>query len=155
MKKWLLLTVMMMVIFVPSVALASDGSAPDWTQIIIAAVSLMFTAVIVPLVKAGFEWLKGKTHNEALLTAITEAQTVADNVVAQLQQSVVGDLKAKSADGKLSIDDVKQIAQTAYQLFINDLSAGSLEVIESNAESLKEYVGNLIEARLLKLKSAG
>ena len=124
----------------------------DITQIIIAAAGLLFSAVIIPLVKAVFAWLKSKTDNEALKSAIEEAQGVADAVVAGLQANVVDGLKAKSADGKLSADEAKELAQSASSMFLSDLSARSRKVIESNADDISAYIGNLIESRLIKMK---
>jgi len=124
----------------------------DWTQIVIAAVGLVFSAVVIPLVKAAFAWIKEKTHNEALYAALDEAQTVADQVVAGLNATVVGELKAKSADGRLSVDEAKEVAQKALNMFLSDLSARSLAVLENNADDLAAYVRNLLEARLFYLK---
>lgn len=124
----------------------------DWTQIVIAAAGLLFSVVISPIVKAVFCWLREKTQHEALAAALSEAQTVADNVVAGLQQTVVDALKTKSEDGRLSADDAKQVAKTALDMFLRDLSAKSLALLQNNADDLGAYVGNLLEARLLRLK---
>ena len=124
----------------------------DWTQLIIAAAGLVFSAVIIPLVKAAFTWLKGKTENEALQSGLAEAQALADNVVASLQQTVVEGLKIRSADGKLSADDARQVADLAVEMFLSDLSAKSLALLEDNAGDIIAYVSNLLEARLLRLK---
>lgn len=122
------------------------------TEIVIALVGLVFSAVILPLVRAAFVWLKSKTKNEALSAALEKAQVVADGVVAGLQANVVDGLKAKSEDGKLDADDVREIADMAVDEFIRDLSARSLVVIEENADDLIAYIGNMIEARLAKAK---
>lgn len=126
----------------------------DWTQLIIAAAGLLFSAVIIPLVKAAFGWLKSKTENEAVQAALAEAQAVADTVVASLQQTVVQGLKQRSTDGKLTADDAREVADLAVEMFLSDLSARSLAVIEENADDIIAYVGNLLEARLLRLKEA-
>jgi len=122
------------------------------TQIIIAVIGLLFTAVIIPLVKAAFEWLKSKTENEALKAALDEAATVADSVVASLQASVVDGLKAKAADGKLTAEDVAEVADMAVEMFLSDISAKTLDVLENNADDITSYIGNLIEARLAQSK---
>jgi len=124
----------------------------DLTQIITALLGIVFTAVVIPLTKAAFEWLKGKTRSEALRSALGEAQTVADNVIASLQANVVEGLKARSADGKLSARDAKEVSERAVKMFLSDLSAGSLKVISENADDITGYVKNLIEARLLAAK---
>lgn len=124
----------------------------DITQIIIACVGLLFTGVIIPLVKAAFEWLKGKTNNEALKAAIEEGQMVADTVVQSLQQTVVADLKAKSTDGKLTAEDAKEVASKAVDMFLSDISQKSLELLEDKADDITVYISNLIESRLFQLK---
>ena len=124
----------------------------DVTQIIIAGVGVLFTAVIVPLVRAAFGWLKGKTHNEALRAALDEAKAVADNVVASLQASKVDGLKAKSTDGKLTAEDAMAVAAMAVEMFMSDISERSLALLENNADDITAYVGNLIESRLFQLK---
>jgi len=120
----------------------------DVTQLIIAGVGLVFTAVIVPLVKAAFEWLKNKTQNEAIKAALDEAQKIADQVVTGLQQSVVDGLKAKSADGKLSAEDIAAISAQAVAQFENDISAKSYDVLINNVTDIETYIKNLIESKV-------
>lgn len=60
----------------------------DWSQIAVAAVGLLFSVAVIPLVKAAFAWLMSKTENEAILTALNESRTVADNVVASLKSTL-------------------------------------------------------------------
>lgn len=122
------------------------------TELVITIVGLVFSAVIIPLTKAAFSWIREKTHSEALLCALDEAEAVADNVVASLQANVVEGLKLRSADGKLSEDDIKMVAAKAFDMFVSDLSAKSLAVIADNADDIGAYVRNLIEARLLAAK---
>ncbi len=127
----------------------------DMTQIIIAGVGVLFTAVIAPLVKAAFEWLKGKKSNEAMRAALEEAKAVADNVVAGVQASVVDGLKAKSADGKLSADDAAEVADMALSMFLSDISERTLSVLESGADDITAYISNLIESRLAQSRKQG
>lgn len=125
------------------------------TEIVIAIVGLVFSAVVIPLTRAAFAWLKGRTQNEALQSAIDEAQTVADNVVARLKAGIVDGLKDKSSDGKLSAQDAAQVLSAAVGMVISDLSAHTLRLIEDNADDITAYLSNLIEARLLKMKKEG
>jgi molybdopterin-guanine dinucleotide biosynthesis protein len=122
------------------------------TQIIIAVIGLLFTAVIIPLVKAAFEWLKGKTQNEALRAALEEAKAVADQVVTSLQQSLVEGFKAENG-GKLTAEKAKEVLDMALDKFINDVSDKTLALIENNAVDVASYIANLIESRLFHLKN--
>lgn len=124
----------------------------DWTQFMIAAAGLVITGVVVPLINAAFVWLRSKTQGEALHTALDEAHAVADNVVLSLQATLVEGLKAKSADGKLTAQEAKEVAQTAFGMFLSDISESSRILLERNADDIAAYVGRLLEARLLRLK---
>ena len=124
----------------------------DLTQIVIAIIGLVFTGVLIPLSKAGFEWLKNKTQNEAIKAALNEAEIIAKNVVMSLQQTVVDGLKEKSADGKLTTEEIRDVAEIAFDMFISDISSKSLEVIENNADDISTYIANLIESRLFQIK---
>jgi hypothetical protein len=118
------------------------------TEILIAIIGIIFTGVLIPLVRVAFKWLREKTTNEGLLTAITEAEKVADYVVAGIKASVVDGLKEKNGDGKLTADEARQVMDTAIYLFGRDLSQRSLDVIEANTESTAKFIANLIESRL-------
>ena len=125
------------------------------TDIIIALIGIAFTGVIIPLVRAAFVWLKEKTQNEALMSAIEEAQVVADGVVAGLGANVVEGLKRKNEDGRLTADEAVQVMETAIGQFLCNLSERSLEVIESNADDVAEFISNMIEQRLTVYKKGG
>jgi hypothetical protein len=124
----------------------------NWTDAAIFGVYLLFVAIIIPLAKAGFTWLKSKTHNEALLAALTEAEKVADQVIAGLQVNVVDGLKAKSADGKLSPEEAGSVMEKAIGAFIGDISQKSLDVLNDKADDIEAYIKNLIESRLAVYK---
>lgn len=127
----------------------------DWTEVIVAGVGILFTAIIIPLVKAAFDWLKSKTQNEAIRAAIDEAQKVADQVVAGLQQSVVEKMKSKSADGKLSAEDISTIGELALEQFLNDVSSKTHDVLMNNTTDIETYIKNLIESRVKLNKNWG
>lgn len=122
------------------------------TEIIIALIGIVFTGVVIPLSRAAFAWLREKTQNEALKSAIEEAQTVADGVVAALQTNVVEGLKAGNADGKLTVDEAREVMDMAIGQFLCDLSEKSLEIIEQNADDAAQFIANLIEQRLALYK---
>lgn len=126
----------------------------DITEVVVAVISLIFTCVIVPVMAAVFKWLRSKTKNEALVTALSEAETIATNVVSSLQTNVVEALKIASEDGKLSDQEVSGIRKKALDMFLSDLSKQSYDVINKNAVDIAVWVQNLIETRLLAIKKA-
>ncbi len=127
----------------------------NFTEVIIALIGIVFTGVIIPLVKAAFDWLKEKTQNEALSSALEEAKQIADGIVAGLSANLVEGLKEKSEDGKLTSSEAKAVMDEGIRRFLCDVSEKTLNVIENNADDISAYIGNLIESRLVILKDQG
>jgi hypothetical protein len=118
------------------------------TEILIAIIGIIFTGAIIPLVRIGFKWLKEKTKNEGLLSALNEAEKVADGVVAGMAVNVVEGLKAMNTDGKLTVSEARIVMKQATAIFMADISERSLSVINANSDITANYIANLIESRL-------
>lgn len=125
----------------------------DWTEVLIAGVGILFTAIIIPLAKAAFDWLKGKTKNEAIQSALSEAEKIADQTVLGLKQTLVDGLKAAHADGKLTAEEITTVSGKALSLFVDSVSVKTIETLDANIEDVEGYIKNLIESRIAKLKS--
>ena len=120
----------------------------DVTEIIIAIIGIMFFGVIIPLIKVLFTWVKGKTKNEALKAALDEAELVATAVVAGVQADIVDGMKENSADGKLTAAEAAEVMGYAVERFIAGMSDGAKAVIENNADSMVNFITDLIESKL-------
>lgn len=125
----------------------------DLTEVVISVISLVFTCVIVPVMTALFKWLRSKTKNDALITALSEAETIATNVVSSLQANVVEALKSASEDGKLTDQEVADIRKKALNMFLSDLSKKSYDVINANADNIAAWVQNLLETKVTSIKN--
>ena len=79
---------------------------------------------------------------------------VADGVVAALQTNVVEGLKAGNTDGKLTVDEAREVMDMAIGQFLCDLSEKSLEAIDQNADDVAQFIANIIEQRLSLYKKA-
>lgn len=124
----------------------------DLTEILIAIIGMVFLGVIIPAVKALIVWLKSKTKNEGLQAAFDEAGEVAENVIAGLNATIVKEMRAQSADGKLSKEDAKIVMDKAVEAFLSDVSTKTRETIEANADDMTAWIANLIEQRLTWVK---
>ena len=122
------------------------------TEIIIALIGLVFSAVLIPLAKATFAWLKTKTKNVIVLAALNEAERIAERTVTSLQQTVVEGLKAKHEDGKLTPDEARDVLQMATHQFYMDISDEALAVLTDHATDINDYIRNLIEAKVATTK---
>lgn len=126
----------------------------DLTELAIAAVYIVFAGVIIPIGRAVWQWIKTRTTNDKLLAAISEAEGVAFNAVADLQNSLVDGLKAAAPDGKLTPEQIAEVSREAFNRFMASISKGALDTLKNHKENLADYVKGLIEAQLERLKLA-
>ena len=127
----------------------------DWTDIIIGAIGIVFTAVLVPIGKAFFGWLKTKAESvqnedirKALIAASNEAENITRVVVDSLKQTVVDDIKDKREDGKLTDQEVADIAKKAWEKFCAGISAEAYYTLVEHKGDIKQYVQDLIESNV-------
>jgi hypothetical protein len=64
------------------------------------------TNFVVKLLISGSENIKSKTNNVMLNTIIDSVASNAVNIIKALNQTVVDDLKEKSSDGKLTMEEI-------------------------------------------------
>ncbi|MCK9479871.1 MAG: hypothetical protein M0R40_10305 [Firmicutes bacterium] len=122
----------------------------NWTDVVIAGIGIVFTGAIIPLVKAGIQWLRSKSNSEAIRSALDEAERIAEKTVLNLQQTMVDGLKDA---GEFTSEKAKEVMELAFQNFINDISQETFKTLTNNVESIEQYVRSLIEARLYAMKS--
>jgi hypothetical protein len=113
---------------------------------------LVFTVIIVPVGKAAWHWLRSKAKSEPLQKAMDEAEAVAGAAVAALQNNLVDGWKAAATDGKLTAGQIGNVAGQAFTAFMNQISAGALQILQDNKPDLTGYVENLIVKKLEDLK---
>jgi hypothetical protein len=123
-----------------------------WNEVLTTIVTLVVTALVtsfvIPMIKAGADWLKAKANNTKLNGAIDAAQKVAEDVVHALEQTTVGALREK----KLTTEAIAEIKAKALDMFFNDLPSSMLAVIEENETDLESWADDLIQAALKKMK---
>jgi hypothetical protein len=87
-------------------------------------------------------------------SALSAAEDCVTTVVLEMAQTVSDDLKAKSADGKLTAEDaakIKEDAVTKVQALLSDDVTNTLNTVFGDAEA---WVRSKIEAAVKRLKTA-
>jgi len=110
----------------------------DWTEIIIAIIGLVITAIIVP-------WLKSKTTNEKMHKVITEVGDAVATSADYVAKIFVDDIKA---GGKLTDEDKFNAIMKAVDVAKNNISDESIKYIEKSGIDLGMYLESKIEAYL-------
>jgi len=112
---------------------------------------LITAGVVYALTAAGI-YLSNKYRNNQLVQALLILNQLVMDVVKELNQSVVEDLKAARADGKLTADEAKQIKDKAIDLILSRLDSGFIRVIQGVFGSVYPVVSTKIEAAIFDLK---
>ena len=76
-----------------------------------------------------------KSNSDVLDSLLYRAESMASEVVRELDQTVVGALKAESADGKLSAEDAESVLSQAMAYLRANLGAKMLKQLEKHAGS--------------------
>ena len=100
--------------------------------VIIPPVIVGLAGLAMALMVKAFVWLKGKTDHEKVKNIITIIEDAVDGVMATLSDAVIADLQAKSADGKLTMEEAK-------------------EVVDMIVAKVKEIIGPTLSATIDKL----
>lgn len=119
------------------------------------AVTILLTwcaSSLVSFLNTKKEEAKTKTNNETVKTYIDLVADNATNVVESLNQTLVEQLKAASADGKLTAEDATNIKNTAFTMLVDTLSDDVLEIIGTVFGDTKTYLNNVIEKAVTSSK---
>lgn len=122
-----------------------------WAQIapmIVTLVGLLLTWALTEAIR----WLRERTKDTLLGRAVDAVETLVDTVVKELQQTVVEDLKAAAADGKLTPDEIRMVKDKAVGYVMSKIPQALRTILEAYLGPLEEYVSARIEARIYELK---
>jgi len=103
------------------------------------------TLVIMALAKL-FSWLKEKVKNDQIQHVFQIVHDAVDSVVSTLSDDMVADLKAKCADGKLTMEE----AHDALEAIITKVKLIVGPKFESTVNQLGIVFGDIILAILAK-----
>jgi len=109
---------------------------------------------VIPLVTAGAlfvlglgaKYLAERRKQSLLMAALFALDGIVADVVKELNQTVVADLKAQSADGKLTPEEAVQIKNKAIDLILARLKAGTIQILQAMFGSIVDLIGSKIEA---------
>lgn len=112
----------------------------------------LVTAGITFILTAGSVYLSNKYHNNKLVQTLVIVDNVVVDVVKELNQTVVEDLKKAKGDGKLTADEAQQIKNKAIDLILNRLGAGLVSIIQGAFGQVTGIISTKIEAALFDIK---
>jgi hypothetical protein len=116
-------------------------------------------AFLIALISYGISLLRGKaadikndTLRKSLDNAFYEAELVATDAIRATNQVFVDEIKAKSADGKLTKEEAKEAMSIAKNYFLTHLTTNSKSVLEGALGPINEWLESFLEAKLGQTK---
>ena len=133
-----------------------------WEELLFQAIVTLLpllALLIIALISLGIAYLRKHTQrisNEvaqtSLLTALAEAESQAMKAVKATNQTLVDELKAGRADGKLTEEEKRKALEAAKIAFMRGISSGTLETLEAAIGPVEQWLTDLIEAKVAEAK---
>lgn len=125
------------------------------TVIIENAVQVVSTLLLMLIGVLG-AWISAKIAKREELKNISaateEATKAAQTTVLQLQQTTVEHLKAASADGKLTKDEIDSLGKALLEGTIAKMSASAVKLLNAAGVDLSELIKGVGEAMIAGMK---
>lgn len=118
-------------------------------DVIIENIVRIIAALLMMLISVGGAYLTSLIAKHEKLKAISEAtQQVIDAAIqttGELQQTVVGDLKAASADGKLSNEEINTLYHDVVVLTLDKLSVPTINLLNAVGADIEAIIHGATE----------
>ena len=125
--------------------------------VIIETIVSVLANLAVTLIGVAGAWLVaqiGKTqHLNTINTAVGELTNAAEQTVWELQQTVGDDLKAASADGKLTQDEITVLGQKLLEGTLAKMSDSAMGVLKAANVDINALVTGAGEALIARIKN--
>ncbi len=127
--------------------------------VIIETIVSVLANLAVTLISVLGAWLVaqiGRTQQlKTINAAVSELTNAAETTVLELQQTVVDGLKAASADGKLSKDEIAELSGLLLEGALNKMSDSGIKVLQAAGVDINAIVTGAGEALIARMKRDG
>ena len=119
------------------------------TDVIIENIVKIVAALLMMLISVGGAYLTSLIAKHEKLKSISEATqqviSAAIQTTGELQQTVVGDLKAASADGKLSEEEINTLYHDVVVLTLDKLSVPTINLLNAVGADIEAIIHGATE----------
>lgn len=132
-----------------------NGIALQLVEILLPVIGLLLTALIalgVAYLRKHTERLSNEIARDSLFAALAEAEKQAINAVKATNQILVDELKEAHADGELTEEERQKALETAKAIFMDSMSKGALQTLQSAVGPLEKWLTSLIETKVAEVK---
>ena len=155
-KKLILVLIALLMLALPTVALADTGGTVNATDILIENAVNIAAAFFIALIGVFGAWLTAKLGKATQLDTVNRAQQelikLAQITVGELKQTVVDGMKAASKDGKLSKEEIAQLGQMLFEKTTAKLSASAMDVLTAAQVDISALITGTAEHLIGQMK---
>jgi hypothetical protein len=116
------------------------------------AIGPIVTALVGLLAVYLTRLINQRIANERARDAVSRVGLAASAAVTQIEQTLVRQLKAKSADGKLSAVEAKAAAKAAFDQTMILLGESGVKIVDTGLDDLEAWIVSLIEVKVAAMK---
>ena len=125
-------------------------------EVIIEVAVQVIGAILMGIVGVVFayigKWMGQTKKLETVAAAMEQLDTVVCNVVGELQQTMVEHLKASTADGKLSEEDIYDLGKLLVLKTKEQLSDPTAKTLEATGIDMETMIHSIAEAYIERIK---
>lgn len=116
----------------------------------------VITAVLLGVVSIAFayvgKWMGQNKKLETISSAMSQLEDVVQNVVGELQQTMVEGLKDASVDGKLSQEDIYDLGRLLVRKTSEQLSNPAASTLKAAGIDIENMIHSIAEAYIERIK---
>ena len=121
---------------------------------------LKLGATLIPIIGTLFAglvsifigWLRNKINTDKYGKYLDWTEEIVHNVVFDLQQSIVEDLKEASEDGRLTNEEAESIKSLAVEKIKNQIPSYIFEYLSKGFSDVDDMIGSYIEKTVYEMK---
>ena len=108
--------------------------------------------LVAGLVSIFIGWLRNKINTDKYGKYLDWTEEIVHNVVFDLQQSIVEDLKEASEDGRLTNEEAESIKSLAVEKIKNQIPSYIFEYLSKGFSDVDDMIGSYIEKTVYEMK---
>ena len=158
-KKLILVLIALLMLTLPTIALADAGGPADATvaDILIENAVNIAAAFFIALIGVFGAWLTAKLGKATQLDTVNHAQQelikLAQITVGELKQTVVDGMKAAHTDGKLTKEEIAQLGQLLFDKTTAKLSTSAIDVLTAAQVDISALITGSAEHLIGQMKA--
>ena len=125
-------------------------------EVIIEVLVQVIATVLLGTVSIAFayagKWMGQTKKLETVAAAMSQLEDVVQNVVGELQQTMVEGLKAASVDGKLSQEDIYDLGKLLVRKTSEQLSNPAASTLKAAGIDIENMIHSIAEAYIERIK---